>query len=347
MYWDLNAKNGGNWSTNGCKLNRSHEITNDTVLDECHCWHMTHFGAIFLNSDEPISEENEYTLDLISKIGCIISLVALSGVFLTAAVNRQWLQGPGQKILLQMAVSLALMMATCLVPFYVQFESDSPECFALGFMLHYTILSNFLWMAVAGYLQYYRLVKVLYSRAPNLIFKSCVVGWGLPVVPGALVLASTQFQVYSKPPLCLPGGWIFYAATVAPLSLILIFNLIVFALIVKNLFAMRASTQPRRHVEKSVSLQRLKQLVFLFTLLGMNWGFAVGQVMFPHWRVVFAYLFCVFIAFQGLTYFVFFVLLHEKAMKFWKLILCGNKVYKKFNWSSTSKESEVLYMISK
>jgi 7 transmembrane receptor (Secretin family)/GPCR proteolysis site, GPS, motif len=342
VFWDLTAANGGNWSTEGCELKTSHEISKDTILDECHCWHMTHFGALFFNKDQPLPAKHEYNLELMSKIGCIISLVALCGIFVTAAISHQWLQGAGQKILLQMAISLALLMGTCLIPFYVEIKSDSVECFALGFVLHYTILSNFLWMAVAGYLQYYRLVKVLYRRTLKLIFKSCIFGWGVPIIPGALVLISAQFQVYSQSPLCLPVGWLFYVTTLFPLCVILVFNLIVFSLIIRNLFSMQ---EPRKHVDKRVSLLRVKQLAFLFTLLGLNWGFAVGQVVFQQWRVVFAYLFCVFIAFQGVTYFVFFVLLHEKAMKFWKVLLCGSDVYLKFNWSSSStKESEVLYM---
>jgi hypothetical protein len=303
---------------------------------------MSHFGALFLNSDVPLPQHHENSLELISKIGCIISLVALCGIFVTAAISRQWLQGAGQKILLQMAISLALLLVTCLIPFYVEIESNSVECFALGFVLHYTILSNFLWMAVAGYLQYHRLVKVLYRRTLKLILKSCLVGWGVPIIPGILVLISAQFQVYSQRPLCLPVGWLFYVTTLAPLCVILVFNVVVFSMIVKNLFTMKV---PRNHVEKRVSLLRLKQLAFLFILLGLNWGFAVGQVVFQQWRVVFAYLFCVFIAFQGVTYFVFFVLLHEKAMKFWKVLLCGSDVYLKFNLSSSNtKESEVMYM---
>jgi 7 transmembrane receptor (Secretin family)/GPCR proteolysis site, GPS, motif len=344
VFWDFKALNGkGQWSREGCVHKASHKLTDIIYLDECHCNHLTHFGELLWNSDHPfhesyVSDLERETLDLISMIGCIVSLVSLCGVFLTALINRKWLKGPGQKMLLQMSIALALLMIMFLVG--TNAKTDESECFAVvGFFLHYAILSNFCWMLVAGYLQYYRLVRVIYSRSPKLILKAAIVGWGVPLIPGALVLMviiSTKFQFYSKPPLCLPSGWAFYATILAPLCVILMCNLFTFVMIFKNLYTM---VEPRRHSDICISIRRFKQLAFLFTLLGLNWVFGVCQVAFQAARVIFAYLFGFTVAFQGLAYFTFFVLMHDKAIDSWRAILCGGRMLFNVDWSSSTRES--------
>lgn len=338
VFWDFKALNGkGRWSREGCLLNESHQLTNSIYLDECHCNHLTHFGELLWNSEHPFQallDQDQETLDLISLIGCIVSLVSLSGVFLTALINSKWLQGPGQKMLLQMSVSLAMLMIMFLVA--ANAETDAIGCFFVGFFLHYTILSNFCWMLVAGYLQYHRLVRVIYARMSKLIIKAAVVGWGVPVVPGALVLISGQFQLYSGRPLCLPSGWAFHATILAPLCVIIVCNIFTFVMIFKNLYTM---VQPRRHIDHCISVRRFKQLAFLFTLLGLNWVFGVCQVLFPETKIFFAYLFGFTIGFQGLAYLIFFVLMHDKARDSWRAIFCGGKTLFKVDWSSTAKNT--------
>jgi len=322
-------------------MNTTYKLSDSIYLDECHCNHMTHFSQIFWNADTPFFQndadfyEHQYTLDLISRIGSIISLVGLAGVFMTAAILKNWLSGPGQKILLQMSINLALLLLLFLLGTTI--ETEYLVCFFVGFFTHYAMLSNFMWMAVAGYLQYYRLVQVIYTRTPKLILKAAVIGWGVPVIPGALVLISGQYQIYSGHPLCLPRGWAFYATTVAPLCVILILNIVIFIKIVVNLYTL---FEPKSHVDRCLSIRRFKQLAFLFTLLGLSWVFGVCQVIFPGARIIFAYLFCFTIAFQGLAYFLFFVLMHDKTRNSWNALICGGKMLFKIEWSSTGKDSD-------
>jgi 7 transmembrane receptor (Secretin family) len=280
--------------------------------------HMTHFGELLWNSDSSFyidcaqKMKHKETLDMISEVSCATSLVALTGVFLTAIVFPEWLKGAGQKITLQMAASLALLLTVFEVAINTKIYEDKTGCGLLGFILHYALLSNFCWMAVAGYLQYHRLVTVLYNRTPKLVFKAAVIGWGVPIIPGAMVLITIQFQVYSGSQLCLPQGFSFYATILAPLTIILVLNATVFGLIAKNLFRM---FEAKVHVDKDVSIRRFKQLLFLFTLFGLNWSFGVLQIFNPALRVYFAYVFSISIAVQGVAYFAFFVLMHDKVRK--------------------------------
>jgi hypothetical protein len=63
---------------------------------------------------------------------------------------------------------------------------------------------------------------------------------------------------------------------------------------------------------------RFKQLIFMFALFGFNWSFAVFQNFSsqPYWMLVFAYLFNISVALQGLAYLVFFVLLHDSLKSY-------------------------------
>jgi 7 transmembrane receptor (Secretin family)/GPCR proteolysis site, GPS, motif len=261
VYWDTEAEDKtGAWSRKGCTYSKSSKMVNEMYLDECHCNHLTHFGQIF-KSDLKGEETDEINLELISLVGCTVSLMSLCGVFITALISKKWLRGPGQKILLQMAINLALLLIMYLVAAYA--KAQGIGCIIVGFFFHYSILSNFFWMAVAGYLQYYRLVRVLCSRTTKLVLKTTIVGWGVPVIPGVVVLSAGKYN--SQAYLCLPDGWAFYATILAPICIVLVFNIGIFIMIFKNLYM---TTKPRQHVDRCISLQRFKQLAFLFTLLG-------------------------------------------------------------------------------
>ncbi|XP_059481572.1 adhesion G-protein coupled receptor G6-like [Neocloeon triangulifer] len=339
VFWDFALNDGkGNWSTEGCFMNATHHLDDLTEIDECHCSHMTHFGEILWNSDHDFASPE---LDLISTIGCFVSLAGLVAVFLTAAISPKLLRGIGQKILFQMAISATLLTTLFLVISNLDVDRlDRFVCFFLGFFLHYAILTNFFWMLVAAYLQYNRLVKVIYSRTPKLLLKATIVGWGLPVIPGALVLVTLQHDVYKQPPLCLPNGLAFYLTIVSPLAVILTLNFIVFALIIKNVYIM-SENEPRKHANQCLSIHRFKQIAFLFALLGLSWTFGLCQVAFPEWRFFFACLFCFTVAFQGLTYFFLFVVMHEKARGTWRTVFCGGRMLFRMEWGSMVENNSV------
>jgi len=322
-------------------MSTSHRLNDSTYIDECQCDHMTHFSLIFWNSDTAFFPEDgdfyqhQNTLELVSQIGSIVSLVGLAGVFLTAALQKEWRSGPGQKILLQMSINLALLQIILLLANNI--ETSVKGCFVIGFFTHYAMLSNFMWMAVAGFLQYYRLVRVIYTRTPQMNLKAALVGWGVPLVPGLLVLISGKFNVYSGFPLCLPSGWAFYTTTLAPLCVVLVFNVAVFIKIIMNLYI---AFEPKRHVDRCLSIRRFKQLAFLFHLLGLSWFFGVCQAAFPSARIFFAYMMGLTVAFQGFAYFLFFVLMHDKTRDSWKALLCSGKTLFKFGENSTGRDRE-------
>ncbi|XP_065331734.1 adhesion G-protein coupled receptor G2-like [Cloeon dipterum] len=324
VYWDYEANEGnGNWSNEGCHHNISYTVS-DGFIDECICYHLTHFGSLLLMGHEDVNSESK-PFEVLSIVGCSISLLGLSGVFVTAAGSPQWRKGAGQKILLQMAISLAFLMVMFLLSLAADVQKENRVgCIFMGFFLHYAILVNFFWMLVAGYLQYKRLVQVIAHRVPKLFSKSSMVAWGCPLVPGLLIVISTHWDEYHGPPLCLPQDVTFFVTILAPVVTIMLVNLVIFCLILKNIF-MGTNDSPRKHESSTTkNIQVCKLLFFLFVLLGLSWIFALCQYI-EALQEVFTVLFNLTVTFQGVTYFIYMVALNKKARAFWLATFKNNR----------------------
>jgi hypothetical protein len=132
-----------------------------------------------------------------------------------------------------------------------------------------------------------------------------------------------DFQIYSEAPLCLPRGWRFYATILAPLCLVLVANVIIFVTIAATIYMSHGSAAPRKTTVHGASLRQCKQLIFFFILLGLNWTFGVCQHVFP--SAIFEYLLSITIGLQGLFYFIFLVLLHDKVIASISSLLSSNR----------------------
>jgi hypothetical protein len=87
-YWDLFRHE---WKTDGCAF-----VGKDGDLDVCECTHLTHFGEII-----GVPGESK-VLDVISVVGCSLSLLGLVGIAATAVVFQHWRSRLGNKVILQL-----------------------------------------------------------------------------------------------------------------------------------------------------------------------------------------------------------------------------------------------------
>jgi hypothetical protein len=161
------------------------------ALDECHCFHLTHFAIIFTPTDV-----KNPTLEMTTLIACCVSLTCLLCVFLVAVVHRGWRNDVGHKLLVQMAINLFLLLTIFLAGDFIEKPSGSQICFFYGVLLHYAILANFVWNGVAGFLQYRRIATAVknLNRPTKLVAKAAVIAWGLPVIPVVFNLALETVQ---------------------------------------------------------------------------------------------------------------------------------------------------------
>ncbi|ELU06332.1 hypothetical protein CAPTEDRAFT_122466, partial [Capitella teleta] len=161
VYWDFKALNGsGNWSTAGCRFNRTEKLTYI-----CHCQHLTNFAIL----------TNHLALSVLSIVGLVLSISALSFVILSFISFRHAISGRSQKVLVNLAAALLLVNVTFLAG--VNRTSDYTGCVLVAALLHYFLLVSFSWMLIEGTLQYLRFVKVLDTYIENFMLKVTIPGW--------------------------------------------------------------------------------------------------------------------------------------------------------------------------
>lgn len=309
------------WAINGCALSVL-SATSSTIL--CECTHLTHFAYLF-HGHNSIPPEHIIKLNLITLIGCSLSLIGVFGIYLSALLFRQWRKLCSTKFLLQFSTAIAFEM---IMLAFVNTETNSflllmsdqiLGCIALGALLHYSVLVTFFWMFIIAYMQYMRYVKVFHKlKTTHFFFKSSLFGWAIPIIPIILVLLIDpmsyvpNLDVYSYK-ICYPSGYALYFAVMTPISLITFANFVIFFLVIKSLAT--ESELIRRNRDKSTIMSQLRLSIFLFFLLGLTWIFAFLSTATT--GLVFTYMFCVTATLQGFILFFYFIVMDPTVRKLW------------------------------
>lgn len=337
-YWDLKGNTG--WANDGCQFGGSSRIDNgyfDPVV-LCACSHLTHFAYLItgtyvhsISEEVVITELHNDALDMITLLGCSLSLIGILGITITAIIFPTWREKPSSKVLLQLSAAIALqMILLCFVNTEVSLlhfhEADKwYECVALGAALHYSVLVAFSWMLITAYLQFMRYVRVLgYTRSSRFFLKSFLIGWGVPLVPVVLVISITPSSYIPNldgdvalTGICYPTGYALYFGVIVPIGLIITANCIIFILVIYNI--VRGPDGKLRANERDITLAQLRLSIFLFFLLGLSWIF--GFCATTRAGLVFSYLFCLTATLQGFVLFLYFVILDPVTRSLWTKFL--------------------------
>ncbi len=308
------------WAINGCAL--STMKSSSTVL--CECTHLTHFAYLF-HGHNSIPPEHIKKLNLITLIGCSLSLLGVFGIYLSAILFPQWRKLCSTKFLLQFSTAIAFEM---IMVAFVNTQANSllllmadniVGCIALGALLHYSVLVTFFWMFIIAYMQYMRYVIVFHKlKTTHFFFKSSLFGWTIPIIPIILVLIldpmsyvpNLEFYNYK---ICYPSGYALYFAVMTPISFITFANFVIFFLVIKSLAT--ESDSVRRTRDKSSVMSQLRLSIFLFFLLGLTWIFAFLSTATT--GLVFTYLFCVTATLQGFILFFYFIVMDPIVRRLW------------------------------
>lgn len=320
------------WAINGCALST---ITSSTIL--CECTHLTHFAYLF-HGHNSIPPDHIKNLNLITLIGCSLSLAGVFGIYLSAILFKQWRKLCSTKFLIQFSTAIALEM---IMVAFVNTQANSLRllmadqilgCIAIGALLHYSVLVTFFWMFIIAYIQYFRYVVVFHKlKTKHFFFKSTAFGWAIPIIPIFLVLLINpmsyvpNLDVYSYK-ICYPTGYALYFAVMTPIAFITFANFIIFFLVIKSLAT--ESDSVRRNRDKSSTMSQLRLSIFLFFLLGLTWIFAFLSSATT--GIVFTYMFCVTATLQGFILFFYFIVMDPIVRMLWvalfrKMCCCKNK----------------------
>ncbi|XP_057312510.1 uncharacterized protein LOC130654023 isoform X2 [Hydractinia symbiolongicarpus] len=303
-FWDFTKGSLGSWSSEGCKrINES-----DDKFITCECTHLTNF-AILLDPSQTWS--NPIELQIITWIGCGLSLAGLLLTLITFLAFQNLRKKLPPKILICLCFSLLILLIVFLAG-VEQTDSDG-GCKAVAVLIHYFTLSTFCWMAVEGLNLYRCFVKIFKKgSATKFLKKASLFAWGLPAVI-VIVTAAAKPDNLGNDDFCIVAGYSFYFGVLVPVATILLSNFIVLGLVMRGL---STNVMNRSNDNEENRILRQARVAFACaTLLGLTWVFgllAVGKA-----TTFFQWLFCIFNSLQGFFIFLFYTVRNTDVRKEW------------------------------
>ncbi|NWW94207.1 AGRG6 protein, partial [Rhynochetos jubatus] len=349
VFWDMNKNGGsGGWNPTGCQVDpESNE--NETV---CLCNHLTHFGVLMdlQRTVTQIDPQNTKVLTFITYIGCGISAIFSAATLLTYIAFEKLRRDYPSKILMNLSTALLFLNLIFLLDGWIASFDIDGLCIAVAALLHFFLLATFTWMGLEAVHMYIALVKVFNTYIRRYMLKFCIIGWGLPALVIAIILASANTnashvygkELYGKDANGQGGDdfcWIknevvFYVTCAGYFGIMFLMNVAMFIVVMVQICG-RNGKRTNRSLKEEI-LRNLRSVVSLTFLLGMTWGFAFfawGPLTLP-----FLYLFSIFNSLQGLFIFVFHCAMKENVQKQWRRHLCCGRFRLADNsdWSKTA-----------
>lgn len=341
-YWNFAPKDRdvySEWSTTGCEF-LSMSSNTDPPIVLCGCSHITNFAflltGVFKHELPPeellIYEMHAFALDLITVLGCSLSLAGVVGIWITAIFFKTWREKAGSKVILHLSVGIAMQMLLFLfinAEYLIKDINNADKriiCITLGALLQYSVLVVFAWMLITAYLQYLRYVVVFGNpRPPHFTIKSIIVGWILPTIPVILVLglATDSYlppnfydNVNFREKNCYPHGNSLYFGVLLPVAVIFLANFATYIAVIYSIT--RKMDKSTKKNDTKIQLAQFRLSVLLFFLLGMSWIFGFLVYTEQDGNLIFSYLFCIIATLQGFVLFAYFVIMDPSTRKLWE-----------------------------
>nr|XP_054767480.1 adhesion G-protein coupled receptor G2-like [Lytechinus pictus] len=301
VYWNVEVNE---WSEEGCRTDNTNTTFTSRVT--CRCNHLTSFAVLL---DIKGSVESR-VIDLISRIGCIASIICLILTLCILLGFRKLRRKQPQQILINLTFALLALYVTFVIG--IDRPSWNIGCTIVAILLHYFCLASLSWMGVEAFSMYMSFVRVMDTYIPKLILKCCLVGWGFPMVVVIATVAG-KWTAYQNLKYCfISPGPSLYFGMILPIGVILAFNSIIFTIVIYKLTCGRktfAATNTGMSKKETMAktreeaTRRAQNVVAIGTLLGLTWSF--GFLAVGNGRVAFNALFAIFNSLQGV--FVFFL----------------------------------------
>ncbi|CAF1482850.1 unnamed protein product [Rotaria magnacalcarata] len=318
VYWSFDEDNGSWIADNGCRL-----IGYIDQYAQCSCNHLTHF-ALLLQSESkemenPLLTTDDSILTFASYIGISLSLFGLVVTLITYALFRCSHIDRLHASLIMVCLSVLLVIS-----FFIPFSLTKPNrfgtknnclCNIFGFLLHYFLLTSFMWMFILTCVHYMHFVRIFNSHVSHFFIKANIIGWILPLIFPSLVLIIGKDDGYVGELKCWINNEILrYATFLAPISTIIFFNLILFIFAFKGICRRDSPLPVDQH---KMSKIEIKAAFCCFISMGITWFFGILVLMQP----IFLYqlIFCISIAIQGFLILFFHVHLCKPKRGFWKI----------------------------
>ncbi|KAK3800511.1 hypothetical protein RRG08_043829 [Elysia crispata] len=320
VFWDDGSKRGSkasrraHWSRQGCVYNGTWNGRH-----VCLCDHLTNFAVLldFYGESRAVAAVHETSLTVVTLAGLSLSIFGLAMTVVTFVAFKKLRQGRAQQTLFNMSIALLCFQLVFL--FGVKQTAVWPVCLVVAVLLHYLILVSFAWMLIEAVLQYLTFVKVLGTYISRYTLKTVLPAWGVPLLPVAAVLF-TDYNLYlGRSDYCWMDLQAFYYAFAVPVGVIIVFNLVMFLVIIASLLTRPKGLRSNQASSKARETN-LKAAFTIFILLGLTWMF--GFLAIEDARVPFQYTFTVLSSMQGFLIFVLMVVRRRQVRDQWRQLCC-------------------------
>ncbi|XP_030852337.1 adhesion G-protein coupled receptor G6-like isoform X1 [Strongylocentrotus purpuratus] len=300
------------WSTRGCKKTSNDSIHRIT----CECDHLTNFGILM----DIYGGRADFILEIISYVGCCMSIWGLVITILTYAFNKKLRDRKPNQILLSLSSSLLCLYIVFLVMISVDTErgvaeiTPLPCCILAGF-LHYFTLSSLFWMGVEGYNMHILFVRVLNTYLPRFMRKASLFAWGVPMVIVGITGGAAR-QAYARTDFCFLEKLPLIGGLLIPVGFIMIFNIIIFIRVIIRL----NRTVKGRQLDKTEKRQRVRRFqnaVCILILMGLTWSLGYLSIIKPASEVVQG-IFTILNSLQGYFIFMLYCMRQPQVRRTWR-----------------------------
>ncbi|KXJ29080.1 uncharacterized protein LOC110252281 [Exaiptasia diaphana] len=312
------------WKTDGCRLVPSESNSHVTT---CECDHLTVFASLMDPYGGPVGEDDRKALELISTIGCGISLFAILLTIVVTLFFWRVLKSPRTIVLMNICVAIGIVCILVIAEGTAR--ATKVGCTVLAVLLHYFLLAVFCWFLCEGLLLYLLIVKVIGGKVEEKVKFFMLFGWGFPLLTVAISLGATQIEGYGYHGLqtacwlSVDNGLIW--AFIGPAVVIMLINMVVFVLVIRQMMGTRHAQSKSRDEKLRMGV---KATAVILPLLGITWVF--GLLAFNTATLAFKYIFAILNSLQGLMIFIFHCVLNQQVK---------DAVKRRFNQYSSSDSS--------
>ncbi|XP_030000109.1 adhesion G-protein coupled receptor D2 [Sphaeramia orbicularis] len=308
-FWDfdLNPEAGGWWNTKGCEV-----VSRQYGYTVCDCNHTTNFALLLQVYEAQRNPENEKALQVLTFIGCGVSLCGLLFtfiLFIAVGVPKSDRTTVHKNLIIALGTAELLLMCSDGA------SANEVACFVVTALLHLFFMASFTWMLVEGLLLWSKVVSVNISedRRMKLYY---IIGWGLPVLIVGVTLAVSVDEYKSDDHCWLNVKNDTIWAFVGPVVFVLAVNAVVLCRVV---MVTVSSARRRAKMLSPSSASKMqtfdltwavtRPVLILLPVLGLTWLCGV----LVHMSVVVAYIFVALNAFQGLYIFLVYAVYNSEV----------------------------------
>ncbi|KAG5269572.1 hypothetical protein AALO_G00203540 [Alosa alosa] len=306
VFWDVKDEATAIWNSSGCNT------TNVKGKVICSCNHLSFFAVLLtpLGVVKPLSAASVYTLTILSRVGCSVSLAFL---VLTVLTHAFYQRGPTENSLwihLHVSVSLLLLNLTFLINDFLTALRIPAVCIAMAALTHYAELSMLTWVAIEGLHLYLLFIRVFNIHIRRYLLKLGLLGWGLPAVPVAVIVgldlygeSKIENEEGGSTSVCFvkKDNLIPQILTYCYFLLVLLFNVTMFSVVLNQLLKARLHSPIPQ--DKGLNWGMVLSLLALSWMLGISWGVMTFSAIAPLQEISF-YIFCTLNGLHGFFLFL-------------------------------------------